>query len=266
MVIFNRELKANYRNFFIWTIALSILVYSIMYIFPTIAMDGASFQELIESMPESFIAAFNLNRLSLHDIFGFYATEAYLFHSLFGSIFAILLGSSLLSKEEDEKTIEFLLAKPVTRAQIVTEKMLTYVVFITAYSLILFVVSFAAFEQFKIDEYNLTILILLSLAAYLVHLTFANFGFLMAMFITRKKSIYPTAIGLILAMYFLNILSSLQDNLAFLGYLSPFRYADAADIIIDEQLKVIYIIILLTVNILLIAASYLLYKRRDITV
>lgn len=42
--------------------------------------------------------------------------------TLFASIYAMLLGAGILSKEEDEKTIDFLLAKPVTRSAILSQK------------------------------------------------------------------------------------------------------------------------------------------------
>jgi len=58
----------------------------------------------------------------------------------------------------------------------------------------------------------------------------------------------------------------LTRGLDWLKWLSPFQYVDAADIVMSESLRVLNILILLAVNVAAVAATYVLYRRRDITV
>ena len=64
--------------------------------------------------------AFGIDRLDLATITGYFGMEIHLFIILSGPC-TPLLSSGLLSKEEGEKTAEFLLSRPITRASVVTK-------------------------------------------------------------------------------------------------------------------------------------------------
>jgi ABC-2 type transport system permease protein len=183
----------------------------------------------------------------------------------FGSMFAVILSSSMLAKEEDEKTIEFLLAKPVTRNHVVTSKLLAFVGYLLAFNAGVGIVTLIGFELFA-EEYSRMELLRLIVAPFLAHLSFASVGFLLSLFFTRRKSAYSVGIGLVLLVYFLNIMAALTEKVQFLRYVSPFYYMDAADIIVDGRINPLHMLILLVVSALAIGATYLLYNRRDITI
>ncbi len=265
MNILKRELKANRRSLIIWGSSLALLSFLMMAIYPSFAADAARMEELLSSYPEGFMKAFGMDKLSLGNAMGWFALEAYLMIILFGSMFAVIISSSMLVKEEDEKTIEFLLAKPVTRSHVVTSKLLAFVVYLLAFNAGVGIVTFIGFEIFA-DEYARMELVRLTIAPFLAHLSFASIGFLLSLFFTRRKSAYSVGIGLVLLIYFLNIMASLAEKVQFFRYLSPFYYMDAADIIVDGRINPLHIIILLVFSALAVGATYLLYKRRDITV
>lgn len=58
------------------------------------------------------------------EVMGYYGSKSYSLLLLIGGIFSIMLFSSIFVKEKDERTIEFLLSKPITRNQMITEKLL----------------------------------------------------------------------------------------------------------------------------------------------
>jgi ABC-2 type transport system permease protein len=234
-------------------------------IYPSFAADAAQFEEFLTMYPEGFLKAFGMDRLNLTDAMGWFALEAYLMTILFGSMFAVILSSSMLAKEEDEKTIEFLLAKPITRNFVVTSKLLAFVVYLLAFNAGVGVVTFIGFELFA-EEYSRMELLRLTIAPFLAHLSFASIGFFLSLFFTRKKSSYSVGIGLVLLIYFLNMMANMTDKVEFFRYISPFYYMDAADIIVDGSINPLHALILLTVSALAIGATYLLYNRRDITI
>jgi ABC-2 type transport system permease protein len=265
MNILLRELKSNRRSLIIWGSALALLSFLMMAIYPSFADEAAKMEELFSLYPEGFMKAFGMDRLSLADAMGWFALEAYLMTMLFGSMFAVILSSSMLAKEEEEKTIEFLLAKPVTRNHIVTSKLVAFIGYLLLFNIGIGVVSFIGFELFA-DEYSRMELVRLVVAPFLAHLSFASLGFFLSLFFTRKKSSYSVGIGLVLLVYFLNVMASLTEKVQFLRYASPFYYMDAADIIVDGGINPLHTLILLTVSALAIGATDLLYNRRDITI
>ena len=145
---------------------------------------------MVKGFPKGMIEAFGLDKISMSTILGFFGTECYIFITLFGSIYAMLLGASILSKEEGEKTIEFLLAKPVTRSTIVTAKMANAFFYITLFNIIFAFVNFLMFETVKIEEYSKKAFLLLSIGPLLLHLTFVAIGLLISVFIIKAKSVY----------------------------------------------------------------------------
>ena len=213
-----------------------------------------------------FLEALGLERLNFGEPVGFYGTEVYLMVTLFGGVYAAMLGAGLLAKEEDEKTIEFLLARPVSRTSVLTQKLLTYVLYLVAFNAVIGLVGWASFAVFVDQPYSGKALLLLTVAPIFLHLALASVGFLSALFWKRRRALYSVAIGLVVGTYFLGVISRLNERLEWLGWLSPFRYVEAADIVGSKSLNPGYIAVLLGVSAVAVAAAFVLYRRRDITV
>lgn len=105
MNILVRELKGNWRSLVAWSVILAGLGLMVMAIYPSFAADQARLQQFLEAYPKEFLEALGLERLNFGEPVGFYGTEVYLMVTLFGGIYAAMLGAGLLAKEKDEKTI-----------------------------------------------------------------------------------------------------------------------------------------------------------------
>jgi ABC-2 type transport system permease protein len=266
MNIFLRELRTGRRSLLVWATVIAGLNVLIMAVYPSFAADAARLEEFIALYPEAFAKAFGLDRLNVADPVGFYAMEGYAIVVLFGGIYAAILGASILAKEEDEKTIEYLLALPVTRCQVLTGKVLAVVANLALFNLIVAAVTYLGFVAFVTRDYSASTLVLLFTAPFLAHLTFAALCLLLSLFWTRRRAAYSVSIGLVVGTYFLNVIALLTDDFRWLGWLSPFKYVDAADIVAGQSLDGLYVFILLAAAVLAVGATYLLYTRRDITV
>ena len=67
-------------------------------------------------------------------------------------------------------------------------------------------------------------------AMFVIELIFLAIGLLLGCAMKRYKRAGSTAISIILAAYFLSILSGMHEKLEFLKYLTPFKYFDAGDL------------------------------------
>jgi ABC-2 type transport system permease protein len=260
-----RELKANRRSLIIWGTSLALISFLMMALYPSFSDSPGKMNEFLSAYPEGFLKAFGADRLNMDEAIGWFALEAYFMIILFGSMFAAIIGSSMLSKEEDDKTIEFLLAKPVTRSHVVTSKMLAFLGCLIIFNIGVGIISFIGFEAFA-GEYSRIDLLRLIIAPFLAHLCFAGIGFLLSLFMVRRKSSYSMGIGIVLLTYFFSTIAKLSEKAEFLQYLSPFYYMEAADIVSEGRINPLHILILLGVSVIAIGATYLLYNRRDITI
>ena len=149
MIIFWRELRRNWKSFLIWALLLVGLNGLTMAFYPTVAKESEQFTKILEQMPQGLRAAFNLDQLNIGDILGYFGTRAYMLVTLFGSIYVMLLAAGIIAKEEGERAIEFLLAKPVTRNTVVTAKALCVLVYVVLFNLVFALTNLIFFELFK---------------------------------------------------------------------------------------------------------------------
>lgn len=265
MNILRRELKRNLRSWLIWTVSIAVFVFYTLSFFPTIAENSQKWDDMFSQLPPQFSTAFNLDQLSLGDLLGWFGTEAYLMLLLFGGMYAALLGAGILSKEEGERTIEFLLAKPVSRAKIITEKLLAGAGYLLALNVAIGGVSFLGFALYQQGPYDQGLAWQLLLASLIVDWLLFATGALIALFLPKAKAALPAAIGLVLGTYFLNVMGELSPQAGFLRVLSPFRYADAAEIIQHGGVEWKYMALSLAVTALCVGLTYHFYQRKNIT-
>lgn len=260
MTIVKHELKQSKISFLIWTVAVGLLLSVCVFLYPEMKgeMDGVS--ELFSSMG-SFTAAFGMDKMNFGTLTGYYAVECGNVLGLGGAFFAALCGIGILSKEEKERTAEFLLAHPISRSHILTEKLIAVFLQITAMNLIIYAFSVGSLaaigEAIPWRELNL-----LHLAYYLLQLELAGICFGISAFM-RKGSI-GAGLGIAVMMYFLNLISNITESASFLKYITPFGYCDGAEIVSGGNLDGSLIAIGAAIGIGGIIAAYLKYTKKDI--
>ena len=168
--------------------------------------------------------AFNLTTLS-----GFYGIM-FIYFGLMGAIAAAMWGSDIISKEERDKTVEFSLVLPVSRSRVVTAKALAALVNCIAFVLITWAVSLVAVRSYNPDQAFYDFLALEMQAMFVIELIFLAIGLLLGCAMKQYKRSGSTAVAIILATYFMSIISSMQENLDFLKYFTPFKYFDAGEL------------------------------------
>ena len=264
MPLYLRELSDNKKTFFIWIAVLIVMNILSFSVYPSFADASSDFQELLQNYPEAVIKMISADQLDFSKILHFFGMEVYLFITLLGSIYAMILGSGILAKEQDDKTIEFLLAKPLSRKNIVNSKIMAVFTYILFFNIILFISNYALLEAFKRDEYSLKIFMVLSLGGLMLHLTFSAIGLFISSIIVKVRAAMSISLGIVLGMYFLSIISSISDRLSNLKYITPFKYVESADLIANGRISYTYIIIIIIIIIFFTSATYVYYSRKDL--
>lgn len=260
MTLVRHELKQGRTAFLIWTAAVGGLLAVCVFLFPEMKGEMEGVSDIFSSMG-SFTAAFGMDRLNFGTLTGFYAVECGNVLGLGGAFFASLCAVGILSKEEKERTAEFLLAHPVSRRRIITEKLAAVLAQVTLMNLIIYAVSLGSIaavgEAVPWKEINL-----LHLAYYLLQLELAGICFGISAFM--RKGTVGIGLGIAAMMYFLNLVANIAESAEFLKYITPFGFCEGADIVAEGRLDGKMIVIGMAVGLMGVLAAYVKYGGKDI--
>ena len=261
MTIVKHELRRGKLSLLIWSASIAFMLGICVLFFPEMENQMEQVSSVFADMG-NFSAAFGMDRLNFGEFLGFFCVECGNILGIGGAMYAALLGITALSGEEKEHTAEYLLTHPVSRAQVITGKLLAVVVQITALNLINAAVT--ALMVMVIGETPDTkTLALLFLAYYLLQLNIAAITFGISAFLRRGS--LGIGLGLALGFYFVNIIANLTEDAKVLKYITPFSYTEGADIVAEKALVLPYLAAGLSMAVIGIAVAYYQYSRKDIS-
>lgn len=261
MNMYLHELKAYKKSTIIWTCSLVALMVFFLSIFPGVAREGEEFNKLIMSYPEAVRKAFGL----IMDLTSFLGYYSYVFQYviLCGAIQAMNLGTSIISKEVRQKTADFLLTKPVKRSEIVTSKLMAVLTALVITNIICTTLGAIVGNMVKVQDFSMRIFILISLTLFFIQLIFMALGVVISVTAAKIKSVLAVSVGTVFGFFILNMFSSIIGDDA-LRYVTPFRYFDTAYIIKNSGYEFQFLVISAVFVVMAIAASYIIYTKKDI--
>lgn len=265
MNIFLRELKAHRKSLIIWSIAMVLLIIESMGEYSAGVTSGeGSFNELVEQLPEFLQNLYGIGVFDLSKVLDFIGVF-FLYISLMGSIHAVMLGNGIISKEERDKTVEFLMVKPVSRQKVITSKLLSSLAIIIIFNIVTFASIFLALVKYSGSDPFMSDFIKLMAAFFALQVLFAALGAFFAACFNRPKLSSIASTGVLMFMFILTITIDISGKLDFLSFLTFFKYFDAKDIL-KQGYNVAYPIISIALAAVLIYGTYYFYKKRDLRV
>lgn len=262
MTVFKHELRQGRIAFCIWTAVIGTLLAVCVFLFPEMKGEMDAVGDLFSSMG-AFTAAFGMDQLNFGTLIGYYAIECGNVLGLGGAFYAAVCAVNMLSKEEINHSADFLFTHPVSRQNVLFQKLLAVLVFVTAMNLAILALSVGSMavvgEAIPWKE-----LLLLHLAYYLLHQEIACICFGVSAFL-RRGSI-AIGIGIAVMLYFLNIVANLTESASFLKYVTPFAYCDGAEIVQKLRLDSGKLLIGAAVSVAGILAARLYYPKKDLFV
>jgi ABC-2 type transport system permease protein len=261
--MFLYELKALRKSTITWTISILALAALYLSIYPSIVDEGEEFRELLGSYPEAVRMILGINLDYITSLLGFYSF-IFTFIILCGAIQAMNLGVSILSKEGRERTADFLLVKPVSRTSIVSAKLLAALTTIILTNTIYIAVSLLLANIIKLEDFSNKLFVMVNLTMFFVQVIFIAVGMFVSMFFKKIKNVLPISLGLVFGFYFIGafLVADSSDKLE--RMLSPFKYFDVFYILDHGSYESFYMMVGAVVVIVTVAASYLIYKKKDI--
>lgn len=260
MSLIKHELYRGRLAFCIWTGSIAVLLAICIFLFPEMKGQTDAINSAFGSMG-SFTAAFGMDVLNFGTLIGFYAIECGNVLGLGGAFFAALTAVNSLSGEEKDGTAEFLLTHPVSRRCVITEKLISLLLQVTALSLSVFLLCMICIPLIG-EEIPWREFVLLHLGYYLLQLEITGICFGISAFI--RKGAAGAGLGVAMLLYFANLLANITEEVEFLKYITPFGFADGADIVGNGKLDGLMVAVGMAVGLCCVAAAYWKYCRKDI--
>ena len=253
----------SFRSVITWSASLAFMLFIFTALFPSMAKDAELLNKTLAQMPPELLTAFGMNGMDLSTVLGFFSFE-FLFCQICFAIQAANYGFALVSVEERDLTADFLLAKPVARPHILTSKLLAALTGLTITNLVVWVSSFVFINMFKDGRaYEAKPLVLLLLSIFAFQMFFLSVGILISLFMKRVRSVTSASMALSFGMYVLSAFGGMLGADSF-DLITPFKHFDPTYIIANEAYNIPLALISITVIVVSIAGSYMLYGKRNI--
>lgn len=265
MNIFFRELKAHRRSLIIWCIAIFFMIISAIGKFSAYAESGQSMNELLSQIPKSLKAVLGMGSFDLTTVSGFYGMF-YLYIVLMAAIHASMLGANIISKEERDKTTEFLMVKPVSRGKIITAKLLASLFNIIVFNLATLVLSIVLLGKYSGDEDINGEIFLLMIGMFFLQLIFLSIGTGIAAASRHPKSAASFATVVLLISFILSSSINMYSKIDFLKYLTPFQYFEAETLLREGGYQPVFLLLSAAIITGFVFITFAAYQKRDLNV
>jgi ABC-2 type transport system permease protein len=251
------------RSVITWSVSIAVLILVFVSLFSSFSKQAVLLNEAMSNFPAPLLAAFGLNGVDLSTVLGFFSF-VFLFVQICLAIQSANYGFSLVSIEEREWTADFLLVKPVSRTRILTSKLLAALSSLTITNVVVWISSFGFINLFKGDNtYEPSTLLLLLISIIVFQLFFLSVGLVISLLVKRIRSVTPYSMALGFGMYLLSVFSGLLGT-NILEKITPFKHFDPNYIILHGAYDLPLVMISVSVIVISLVVSYLLYNRRDI--
>lgn len=262
MNIFLRELKARRKSIIFWSIGMFFMVWAGMNKFAGFEKSGQA-AAVFKAFPKGVAAAFGVTNVNLNTAVGWFAM-LFLYLIVLATIHASLLGAGVLAEEEQDKTAEFLYVKPISRAKVITEKLLAALTLIIVLNVVTLLSSIFIVRAYNKGAPADKEILLMMAGMFIVQVIFMSIGMAAAALSKKPKYAAVAASAIMFSTFFLSLWLDITEKLLWLKYLTPFKYFDSKVIVKDVTLDPIFIALSAGIIIVTISLTYVFYRTRDL--
>lgn len=260
MNIMKRELKANLKSLLIWSLSLMVI-----YCIASIEFSAFQGDPVIAEAMSQFEAMFQALGVESTDMTtpeGYLSIlSIYIYLPL--AIYSGLLGSSIISKEEKDKTAEYLFTLPISRKKVILSKLTVAIIYSVLINLMVILGCYIAFVRFDPDPIFYSFLRNMSIGVFLTQMIFLSIGVALSSLLRQYKLSGTITISFMISSFMLNILIGFVEDLDFLKYLSPFNYYSSANML-KGNFEIPFLLITFLVIIVGISSLLVYYPKRDL--
>lgn len=245
-----------------WSVSMIFFIFINMIFYPTFKNDAAELQKSFENLPDAALQLMGGSSDFFSPI-GFINSQIFfIMLPMILGILAIALGAGLLAREEQDKTIESLLSRPVSRTKLLASKALTGTIILLLVALIGLITTIVTAKIVDL-EVSTSVLIQTTFVCFLLTLTFGAVAYLLTATGKARSASIGIATFVALGGYIIGSLAGTVSWLSTPSKLFPFHYYQSEAILRSTYNwnNVWYFVVVIVICSLL---SWLVFRRRDL--
>jgi len=246
-----------------WSVGLFSFIFINMVFYPTFKDSAAQLAKSFASLPKAALQLFGGSSDFFSPI-GFLNSQIFfLMLPLLLTMLAVALGSSLIGREEQDLTIELLLARPLSRGRLLFAKVMAGTIVLTIVSAVSLVTVVVMARIFGLDGIPSSAIALASVNSFLLAYCTGAIAFLLAA--TGRARGAAIGIGAVVGVagYLISSLSGTVEWLKVPAKALPFNYYQSEAILRQTYhwtSALFFVAVIAACGIL----SYVVFRRRDI--
>ena len=258
--IFKRKLLKSWLMILGWGLGLGGLGYLLLDIYGSIFQRNVELQSFIDAFPEEFLAFFG-DSTSFLTMEGFLGLEFFSYMPVILGILVVSSASNLISKQEEDGSLELIAAQPISRSAIFCGKL--FALIISVILIILMTWAGMLLGASRSDTLDLSALELINpfISLFAILLVFLGLALFLTMILPGGGSAGLLAGFLLIASYFITSLTRLDEDLAPFNRFSPLKYYQGGDAI--KALDIQYLLILLGISVVFLLLAWFFFVKRD---
>lgn len=264
-ILFFMEMRRNLRSLAIWSAVIGLLTFFTMSFFRTFLVYQEQITSMVQLVPAMAMKMRGFaNITDIFSVIGFYTANNLIYMMLMGSIFAIVLCSNIVLKEEYGKTAEYLMSRPLHRSEIFITKTALAFLNIFLLNLVVTLIGFAACLIYRKGAFDVHAFVVISFYTLLLNLFFGALGVFISVIMRRARPITSFCVALVMVLYFLYTISRMSGIDGTFGYISPFKWVNLDVLSPGYGIELSRLAAFLGATVLVVIAAGFIYRRKDI--
>ena len=265
MIVMSNEYKRGFIQMLIWSLVCSLIValFLLLYYFSGGAGLSTTYGDFLNKLPDPLTAFLGFNKL-LDDDFYYYLANAYRPILALSCFYATKLGLASISAEDKKGTSSFLYSFPVSRFQIVAQKILgtlfLYLTFCVIVCGVTIGLTLLAVPEIVLIDLLLNLALLIS-SIFLVGFVYCLIGFLIS---SKPKTLRSPSFVSLCIIFLGMLISAAAENsqiLQILSYFFPYSYALPLEII-NTGMSILHYILAVGISLLCIGLTLILQRKK----
>lgn len=263
VILFKRELKANYKLILIFIGVLSLYGSMIVTMFDPAL--GESLAMMTQSMPEVF-AAFGMLEVGttlltflVNYLYGFLLV-------IFPSVFIILLSNRLMARYINQGSMAYLLATPNKRRKIALTQAIFLIISVFCLIVYVTVLCIGVSQAMFPGELEIKKFVLVNVGLFGLHIFISGLCFCSSSVFSDTKLSNGIGAGCVIAFVLIQMISQVGEKFETLKYLTPLTLFQTDELIAGKSQAVLAFLVLYIMGIVLFGVGITIFCKRDLSI